>query len=242
MSTRTPNPSLFRLFAARGRRIAVAGGLTLLGVASTTTAVAAPATISPQLAPRFVGPVHWTRTSGNAHYISKVLEPSEAGSQYGATSFEWSERSDSPCWAHLRFLPLDGTLYAGKSARLNKCTKHRQSVKKVRTDAVITGVQVCLTDKSSSSKNKLKGVRLWGRTVDPETAALGPTNGPAYAERKNCAQWSRRVNCPTGEVAAKFKVFGASDTSGKHMEGISLGCREVEMRPAMQATTLSPSG
>jgi hypothetical protein len=73
-------------------------------------------------------------------------------------------------------------------------------------DEAVTGVQVCLNDRPSSSAERMKGVRLWGRTVDPQTAALGPTNGPSETKRKHCKDWSPRVNCPTGQVAAKIRL------------------------------------
>lgn len=245
--TRTPNPSLFRLIAARGRRIAVAGTLAVFGVAAAGTVIAAPAPIAAQLEPRMVGGVHWTATSGNTNSSSIVLQPSRDASLNAARQFEWSERSDSPCWAALSFsyLNSDGAGVLPLRAELSRCERHRASIKTVSRHAVnevITGIEVCLTNKSSSSKNRLKGVRLWGRTVDPETGALGPINGPSHAQRKHCSKWSGRVNCPAGQVAAKFKVFGVSDSGGRHMQGISLGCRAVEMRPVMRSTSVLPGG
>lgn len=241
MSTPTPNPSLFHLLAAQGRRIAAAGALAIFGLASAGTAVAAPATIEVNLEPRLAGPVHWSATSGNTNYISTVLEPTLNASGYAARSFEWSERSDSPCWAKVGFTPLGD--FDWISRRLNNCDEHRASIKRVsrgQANEAITGIEVCLTKKSSSSKDRLKGVRLWGRTIDPETGALGPVNGPAKAQRKRCRKWSGRVNCPSGEVAGKFKIFSGANDTRPYMQGISLGCRRVEMRPAMQAATIQP--
>ena len=238
MSTFTTPPSLFRSFAACGRRIAAAGTMALLGIAIAGTAVAAPATLSPQveLEPGVVGAVHWTATSGETSSRSTVLEAVGNADQFAAKGFEWTERSDSPCWAELRLAALANT--DGQYKRYAKCAKRvssRKIVSRAGANEVITGLQICLTDKKSSSQNRLKGVRLWGRTVDPETAELGPINGPSHAQRKHCAQWSRRVNCPAGEVATKFRIFGS-----KAMQGISLGCRAVGMRPAVTIATINP--
>ncbi len=235
MSKPTRNPSLFRFFAAGGRRIAAAGTLAVLGVALAGTAVAAP-TLSPQLAPRLTGAVTWTATSGNTNHYSSIIEPYQNASQYAARAFMWSERSDAPCWGEVLFVGVsDGT---SQRARASSCTEHaasRRAVSRQEPTEVITGIQVCLTEKKSSYKDRLKGVRLWGRTVDPETAALGPINGPSQTVRKHCAKWSSRVNCPSGQVAAKFKMFGISENhEGSKFTGVSLGCRAIEMKADLQ--------
>ena len=144
----------------------------------------------------------------------------------------WSERSDRPCWAAGGF-----TSIAANESSIDYavgCTKHNASIKGVsrgELNEVVTGVQVCL----SSSDNRMKGIRIWGRTVDRETAALGPINGPAESTRKHCKEWSSRVNCPSGQVAAEVKLFGLNPgVKSSSIKGISLGCREVAMRPAAQ--------
>ena len=215
----------------------LASGLVVLGLTVVGTAAAAAPSPSLVLEPRLVGEVTWTATSGHTSPSSEVLEPSESASQLGIRGFAWSERSDRPCWIEATFTALAGSGYLKDVVAT--CSYHPASRKDALRggfDEVVTGVAVCLTDRSSSTRERMKGLRVWGRTVNPETGALGPVNGPAEATRKHCkGKWSRRVNCPEGQVAAMATVyglrFGDSTTSVK---GISLGCRAVAMRPAAQ--------
>ena len=98
----------------------------------------------------------------------------------------------------------------------------------------ITKVQVCLTDKKDSTKNKIKGIRLWGRTLNVKEATLGAVNGPDEARHTNCKKWSKKVACPDGQVATKIKVYFEKYNQGPYHEvdygfakGIALGCREI---------------
>lgn len=233
MTTSASNPSLFRLLAFRGRRIAAAGGLMMLGLLSSGTAVAAPAQLTVKLEPRLVGPVHWTATSGETSALETILQPRENRSGYAAQLFSWTERSDSPCWAKLRFRPLGDDDFT--STTLENCDEHPASnrwVGRLGENEVITGIEICLTDKSSSALDRLKGVKLWGRAVNLKTGELGSVEGPSSAQRKRCKRKGRRVFCPSGEVAAKFKVYSQYNASRDDMQGISLGCRKIEMRPS----------
>ncbi len=231
---RTKSPASGPSFQSTRR---LASGLVVLGLTVVGTAAAAAPSPSLVTEPRLVGDVTWTATSGHTSAWSEVLEPPESASQVGLRGFNWSERSDRPCWIQAAFTALAGS--GGIEAVVASCSYHpasRKSALRGGFDEVVTGVQVCLTDRSSSNRERMKGLRVWGRTVNPETGALGPINGPAEATRKHCnGNWSRRVNCPAGQVAAMATVhgfrYGYSNTSVK---GISLGCREVAMRPASQ--------
>lgn len=173
------------------------------------------------------GSVTWTAVSGDTGAESKIVGSST--DVRAAYSIRWYEDADDPCKFRVynRHLNLDGVQtpeksWCGGSPGNEKWAERRGA------DEYITALQVCLTDKKDSSKNKIKGIRLWGRELTAGT--LGPENGPDEARHTNCKKWSNKVSCPSGQIATKIKVYYNEYqwTSHGFATGIALGCRDVD--------------
>ncbi len=213
-----------------------ASAAALLGLVVASTAVAATAPLArPVPTLQLSGPVHWTAVSGRTGQFSKTVGGN--GDIRAAKHIKWWESSDEPCQFQVGLAAVDGN-EPPRNVDDEFCGGSPGSPKVVWRPAAgefVTAVAVCLTDKADTSKDKLKGLRLWGRIVDASTGELGAENGPAENTRSHCAQWSPKVSCPAGEIATKIKVYynrqSGSATTNEHgfARGISLGCRAVEL-------------
>ena len=76
------NPSTSRPFFQSLRRVTSASALVVLGLMAAGTAAAAAPSPSLVMAPRLVGDVTWTATSGHTSMYSDVLAPPERASQF----------------------------------------------------------------------------------------------------------------------------------------------------------------
>jgi hypothetical protein len=229
--TNRATPVSPRLSSTRTRTALAA---SLLGLLLGAPALAAPGPLTrPEPSSRLTGPVSWTAVSGRTGADVDVI--GGRNDFQALYAIRWYEDSDEPCkfQASVRHVNTSDL----QSRAVEFCGGSPGSDKYVSRPApgeYITGIQVCLTDKPNTAKDKLKGIRLWGRTLDHRRATLGPENGPAERVRSHCEEWSQRVSCPIGQVATKFKIFHSRD--GAHTydaphgfaRGISLGCREVE--------------
>ncbi len=173
------------------------------------------------------GAVSWTAVSGDTGAKSRIVGSST--DVRAAYSIRWYEDADDPCKFRVynRHLNLDGvktpeTSWCGGSPGNEKWAERRGA------NEYITALQVCLTDKKDSTKNKVKGLRVWGKTLT--AGNLGPENGPDEAKHTNCKKWSSKVSCPSGKIATKIKVHYNEYQWTTHgfATGISLGCRDVD--------------
>jgi hypothetical protein len=75
------------------------------------------------------------------------------------------------------------------------------------TDNFIDNIQVCTTNKKKAAKNKLKGIRIWPRTI-ASRSPLRLTDGKTKEEGKHahCRDWHRAVACPAGKIASRLPV------------------------------------
>lgn len=211
-------------------------GAGLLGITLGSAATAAPpkggGLVRPEPAPLRLGDeVTWTAVSGETGSTEKVIGPRNR--RRAATAVMWWENKDNPC----RFR-VDGELLNDSSDRHAFKKEHecrggvgdKKAVSRPADGEFITAVEVCLTDKKKSSRDKLKGIRLWGRILDRETRTLGPENGPAEDHHAHCNDgWTEKVSCPAGQVAQQVKVyFNRRPYKPGYARGISLGCRAIE--------------
>ena len=173
------------------------------------------------------GSVSWTAVSGDTGAESKIVGSST--DVRAAYSIKWYEDADAPCKFRVynRHLNLGGVKtpeasWCGGSPGNEKWAERRGA------DEYISALQVCLTDKKDSTKNKVKGIRVWGKTLT--AGSLGPENGPDEAKHTNCKQWSNKVSCSSGKIATKIKVYYNEYQWTTHgsATGISLGCRDVD--------------
>jgi len=86
----------------------------------------------------------------------------------------------------------------------------------------ITAIQVCTTDKNNSSKNEIKGVRVWGGKL--KSGGRVQNNSTAHEfKRNNCKKWRTKVKCSSNEVATGIKAYYQHES----FSGISLNCKKL---------------
>lgn len=222
----------------------VASVTSLLAVVSL--AVVAHATPAPLPAPtgkpapgqpdpsgvKLEGDVIWTAASGDT--AAKTANLGQDNDFQALYAFTWWEDSDDPCKfdAFTRHLNQEDNTKVDSTKFCNGSPGNDKTVIRRAKNEYVTAVQVCVTDKNESARDKIKGVRLWGRIVDPKTGVLGAENGPEEVTHTNCKEWKAKVSCPAGTVASKLRVYSSrysfSDVGvGK---GLALGCRRVVRR------------
>lgn len=168
-----------------------------------------------------------SRVSGYSGYVTNAGPSNDPGR--GVFGITWSESSDDP-WtmtAHTHHLNNDGV----EADRRHEAPLRTHTPSGDTKEVLLSGrhdfiykVQVCTTDKSDTSRNKLKGIRLWSRTVSDEGRLL--TTNSSYQETKhtNCKKWHEKVECPTGTITSRLKLHYNAD---KTYTGIQLVCRKV---------------
>jgi hypothetical protein len=206
----------------------------LLALATLAISALAFADTYPMIKPQ-TSPVHKTNVSGSTG--DDVLLGDGTGFLKG---FEWSERSDNPCWFRVlaSFREKDaGWTDVNKETSVNSCTKHEASLKTVQFQGsnprFIRSVQVCTSDKKDGDKNKLKGIRIRSARFDDATSKLIPEEGVESAYRSNCKTWHQEVSCPEGQGATAIHLQkggqqGYADTSYR---GIALQCAAPQQPP-----------
>lgn len=206
----------------------VVTSLAVVAHATPPAGKPAPAPLEPS-GVKLEGDVIWTAVSGDtADKAASLGQDNDFQALYAFTRWE---DSDDPCKfdAFTRHLnqeddtKVDSTKFCSGSPGNDKTVIRRAK------NEYVTAVQVCATDKNESARDKVKGVRLWGRIVDPKTGVLGAENGPAEATHTNCKEWKAKVSCPAGTVASKLKVYSSRYTwsDAGVGKGLALGCRRV---------------
>lgn len=211
--------------------------LTVIGV--VTFALTADAQLrSPKAVPapsqaeatgvKMEGDILWTAASGNtAEKTANLGQDNDFQALYAMT---WWEDGDDPCkfdafTRHLNQadnMKVDSTKFCSGTPGSDKTVIRRAK------NEYVTALQVCVNDKKDSSKDKVKGVRFWGRIVDTETGVLGAENGPEEVTRTNCDTWRTKVSCPAGTVASKLRVYSSRYVNDIGVaKGLALGCRRV---------------
>ncbi len=206
------------------KRILATSSLATLALA--LAALATPSADAAEAKSVLKGAVHWSAVSGDTGAKSETIgSDTDVRAAY---SVRWWEDADDPCKFRVynRHINRGGiktpeASWCGRSPGNEKWAERRSE------DEYITALQVCLTDKKDSTKNKIKGLRVWGRTLSAGT--LGPENGPDEDKHTHCKKWSKKVSCGSGEIATQIKVYynDYTRTKGGFATGISLGCRDV---------------
>ena len=173
------------------------------------------------------GGVTWTAVSGDTGPETKVVGSST--DVRAAHGIRWWEHSDDPCKFRVYNRHINnGGIETPEKEWCGGGTGNEKWAERRGADEYITALQVCTTDKKDSTKNKIKGIRVWGRTLSAGT--LGPENGPDEDKHTNCKKWKSKVSCPSGQIATKIKVYYNEHAWSSHgpATGISLGCRDVD--------------
>lgn len=175
------------------------------------------------------GDIFWTATSGNTAEKAASLGQDNDFQALYATTF-W-EDGDDPCKldASTRHLNQEDNTNVDSTEFCPGSPGSAKVVKRSAKNEYVTALQVCVNDKKDSAKDKVKGLRLWGRIVDPKTGSLGAENGPDEGTRPNCDTWRAKVSCPAGMVASKLRVYSSrySGSGAGVAKGLALGCRRV---------------
>jgi len=218
-------PARLGLFADEMKRLVLttaASALTLAIAALVTPSADAAAGKSV-----LDGAVIWSAVSGDTGPESEIIgSDTDVRAAY---SIRWWEDADDPCKFRVynRHINLDGY----KTPEASWCSGspgNEKWAERRGEDEYITALQVCLTDKKDSTRNKVKGLRVWGRELNAGT--LGPENGPDEDKHTHCKQWSKKVSCGSGKIATKIKVYYNTYQWNKAgwATGIALGCRDVD--------------
>jgi hypothetical protein len=100
-----------------------------------------------------------------------------------------------------------------------------QTLEFTGTDTYIRGIQVC----TNNSGTRVKGVKLYGATLNRSTGALTNVATPKAFDRPNCnGNWKVAQYCPAGEIATKIRVSYDDRYANREINGLALTCREVE--------------
>ncbi len=179
----------------------------------------------------------WTSVSG---YSAAYKTLGASGGFRGTYKIRWWEDGDKPCKlelstrhlntfdTNLPYMVLDGI---GVQLGKKPCSSpgNVKSVQLTGNSNWIYKLQVCTTDKASTSKNKLKGLRIWARTVnDRDPLSLSTQGSTEETVHTNCNKWHSAVACPSGKVASRLRVH--YDASEEFIRGIALECRTLELK------------
>jgi hypothetical protein len=163
-----------------------------------------------------------TRISGGQGGVERRLELARGGPFMERIA--WFEKADRPCR-----IEISGK---GKTGlRFLEFCGNPSWVGMILTDGnrPIAAIQVC--NNRRNSKNRLKGIRVWGDTINPDgTTSRGYSSDED--ELANCTQWDQIRRCPENYLATGV-VIVADDPGGafnEYFRGLRLICRRVEMR------------
>ncbi len=155
----------------------------------------------------------------------------------GIQSIEWSEQYDRPCHMELRPWPVNTDMVSGyldprrpSLKRINICNRGNWGdTKTVYVNGYVKAISVCTTKKPDSSRNRLKGIRLWGATLSRTAPFVRDIPGlPSEEWHRNCkGNWDSVVSCPAGYIASGVKIY--TDYQDKFIRGLGLKCRKVEL-------------
>lgn len=156
---------------------------------------------------------------------------------------EWAEKNDRPCWWRTHSARLVGTKstimesgattisefdYEYKTDTFDTCTggPNMGSVKDLWFEKpgvtwihngmprFITRLRVCNSEKSSSDKERVKGLAIDGRTLT-EVGTFGPLVGEKSEERPNCVKpWREWSTCPANTAAVGLELQEPGATLG----------------------------
>ena len=171
---------------------------------------------------KFSGSTHTTAVSGYSNKKTTVND----GTWFGIQGISFWEYGDYSCRVETNADHFNkvSTRKREFNARGKDCSKSKKQVLFNGKDDYVYKIQVCTTDKKDASKNKLKGIRIWARTINRgSTVTLTNQSAKLEAKRTNCKKWHKAVSCPSGQVANAVKAH----YDGINITGLALDCRQV---------------
>jgi len=172
--------------------------------------------------------------TGHINTHTQVLDPhympdKPVVNKYVLGKFEITTESREP------YFDASGKLQHAKRIKLD-CGGNLKFVSAIANDKYVYKLNVCTTDKRNSYDNKLKGVRIWLRTLTYKDYKAGrapelidePT--PQEAHHTNCEEWRTPVACDPGEVATRLRVHHNDVGHRDWVTGLSLICKTVTVK------------
>ncbi len=154
----------------------------------------------------------------------------------GIKTITWAEFLDKPCWMGVKPWPLNAYIAEDSlpssippEKDINLCNSTQNGdTRSISVTGYVKAIKVCTTDKKDSSKNRLKGIKIWEAKLSKVPPYVRDVPGsPAKNEHKNCKIWHNKVSCPAGYIASGIKVY--TDQESRYFRGLSLKCRRVSL-------------
>ena len=197
-----------------------------LGILSALTLLATDARAADKVL-RFTGDTAKTLTSGSDGKWSLYLAcPQDTPS--ALTGIEFGERADEPNFVKINCrrigswvssMPNEGWKKLGGGG--DEPTQTRAA--NLGFELYVTRVQVWTNSASESAKRKIKGLKVSGRKINPDTGKTGPDIDSEDFMLPNASLPGDARTCPTDHVAVGVRVeYGSNGASG-----ISLTCRKM---------------
>lgn len=173
-----------------------------------------------------------TRSSSVAGAEGNIRATIELNTQF-LEGVSWTEHQGRPCSAV--GLGAEGSPLSGKafgcppSMSLSLKSPASEADHRVRLASAKVGrIQVC---HDQSSSQFIKGVRVWGWTVNPDASLTYVPEGEEEV-LPNCKVWSPSVLCPVGLIGTGLVVHGKDLLGDGQAEivGLQLLCREVGLQ------------
>lgn len=221
------------------RKLLTTSSLCLLLTMFTVSAVSAITAVRKGF--RFTDQFETTGVSGVA---GEPIETPTYGSTYAVYGLEWTERSDRPCSLTALLDHIYDSEQHYVSQTIHRCgsrgpkeaSKKEMDFLKVPGQGAVhfaNSIEVCL----NRAGTRVKGFRMVGLRLNPETGRLDPITGVDTNIRQwrtNCEEVDRNKNwqpaaiCPAGSIAVA--LVGQYDNSDppRSLTGVALKCRFLE--------------
>lgn len=152
---------------------------------------------------------------------------------YFLTEVDWGEKQDNPCSFTVHGMRRSGDAWqVAEPTTLNfgacekKSVPYKVQVVQPSSDGssgkFISALQVCKSEKKTSSFEKVKGIRIRTSRVD-ENGAVTANAGDEEYFLKHCKTWESWVSCPAGQLVRRL-ILNTDDGSAK---GIGIECAPV---------------
>lgn len=186
------------------------------------------------------------------------------GDYQGLRKIVWGEQGDEPCGLYIGTSHINrGTsptsednmkdksvvkkyvfgVFDIKAAHIKlDCGGNMKSVSTMSYINYIYKLNVCTTDKRDSLDNKLKGIRIWSRTLryqdyKPGSEPILTDESTPHEDihRPHCDRWHKPVACGVGEIATGLRVHynehgSISGLDRDTITGLALICRKLRLK------------
>jgi len=87
------------------------------------------------------------------------------------------------------------------------------------TGVYATAIQVCTNKKAKEDRERIKGVRLWGGTINKD-GSIAQNATPKGFAHPNCAEWHAKVSCDAKSVITNVRAYYGD----KGFSGLQVAC------------------